>query len=340
MMNLEKSIQVNSSSREALWDNVKFTMIILMVIGHFADPFVAKSDVCKSIFLFVYAFHMPVFIFISGLFYNEKDCKRKFLYYAICGFAYKICYSIVNFIIYRSTVFSFFSDEGIPWFMFAIAAYQVLMILIKNINKRFLFVFSIFVACFIGYDKTIGDFLYISRIVVFFPFFLLGTAFNHIKIINFIKRFYKYLLPISIIVILIWFYLCFFRLKDFYFLRPLFTGRNPFSEYTVGLGPLVRLLCYLITFLTGFSIFVIVPECRIPILTYLGSRTLNVYFWHWPIYLLLDYITGINRLFDISILGKVAYLLIAVILSIVLMAVDFFDYPLVLIKKYCFEKSS
>ncbi len=46
-------------SRVALWDNAKFLMIVLMTIGHFADVFTGISDSCKSIYLCIYAFHMP-----------------------------------------------------------------------------------------------------------------------------------------------------------------------------------------------------------------------------------------------------------------------------------------
>ncbi len=329
-----------TSPRTALWDNIKFFMIILMVIGHFVDPFTSASSVSKSIFLFIYSFHMPVFIFISGLFYNEENCRKKIVFYACCGFACKICISIVNLIINNSIDFSFLSDAGIPWFMFAIATYQLLMYLFKGINKKFLIAFSLLLACFIGYDKTIGDFLYISRIFVFLPYFLFGTAINQQSVILFIKKHYKFLLPISITIFSLWIYLCFFRLDNVYFLRPLFTGRNPFSDIIVVYGPLYRLLCYLITILTGFSILVITPNCRVPVLSNLGSRTLNVYFWHWPIYLFLVDFIGVNRLFAISALGKVAYLFIAIILSVVLMSVKIFDYPLNIIKKCCFNKST
>ena len=67
--------------RVAHWDNIKFTMITLMVIGHFTDSVIQYSDVCKSIFLFIYAYHMPVLLFISGLFYKRTKYVEKTLYY-------------------------------------------------------------------------------------------------------------------------------------------------------------------------------------------------------------------------------------------------------------------
>ena len=154
-------------ARIALWDNVKFIVITFMVIGHFADVFSKTSNTCKSIYLFIYAFHMPLFIFISGLFYSENDSKQKIVYYASCGFALKIALSCVSFITGRPTHFSLLSDPGLPWIMFSLAAFQATMHLFKEINKKYLLIFSVILACFVGYDQSIGDWLYLSRIIVF-----------------------------------------------------------------------------------------------------------------------------------------------------------------------------
>ncbi len=326
-------------SRVALWDNAKFLMIVLMTIGHFADVFTGISDSCKSIYLCIYAFHMPLLIFISGLFYSNKDSVRKMVYYISCGFALKFALFIAYYIMYKSKSFSLLSDGSIPWFMFSLAAFQFFMLLFKRINKIYLLFFSIFLACFVGYDKTIGDYLYLSRTIIFFPFFLLGTMINQEDIVAFIKRVYKCLLPISIIVLVLWIYVCFFQLEHIYYFRHLFTGRNPFSDQVVEYGFFARLLCYCISFLTGWSLLVIIPKYSISCITAFGRRTLNVYFWHWPLYLIMDKYLKISTLFALSVWGKVLFLLIAILLSMFLMYVRVFDYPLVLVKMNCFEKN-
>ena len=326
------------NTRVALWDNVKFVIITFVVIGHFADVFTNSSNICKSIFLFIYAFHMPLFIFISGLFYRESNSKQKIVYYASCGFALKITSTCLTIIINKSTNFSLLSESGIPWFMFSLAAFQAIMYLFNKINKKFVLVFSVVIACFVGYDKSIGDLLCLSRIIIFFPFFLLGTMAAQQTVIDFIKKHFKILLPISVFVLTLWLYLCFFQLDHFYILRHLFTGRNPFANTVIKYGPLARLLCYFITFATGASLLVIIPKQRIPIVTTLGSRTLNVYFWHWPFYRLLAAYLQINKLFAISFWGKAAYFFIAVLLSITLMSVIYFEFPLKIIKNACFDQ--
>lgn len=59
-------------TRIALWDNLKFVLILLVVIGHFSKFFQNDSSIYRSVFLFIYAFHMPLFLFISGLFHKDE----------------------------------------------------------------------------------------------------------------------------------------------------------------------------------------------------------------------------------------------------------------------------
>ena len=49
-------------NRIALWDNLKFFLVTCVVIGHFADRFTDASNIYDSIFLFIYSFHIPLFI--------------------------------------------------------------------------------------------------------------------------------------------------------------------------------------------------------------------------------------------------------------------------------------
>ena len=43
------------SNRIALWDNLKFILITLVVGGHFSDQLTDYSSIYSSIFLFIYA---------------------------------------------------------------------------------------------------------------------------------------------------------------------------------------------------------------------------------------------------------------------------------------------
>ena len=68
-------------NRIALWDNLKFFLVTCVVIGHFADQFTDLSKIYDSIFLFIYSFHIPLFIFIAGLMFKNKNITAKTIFF-------------------------------------------------------------------------------------------------------------------------------------------------------------------------------------------------------------------------------------------------------------------
>ena len=50
------------------WDNVKGMLIILVVVGHYMYYFQDDTWNMSRIYYGIHLFHMPLFVFISGLF--------------------------------------------------------------------------------------------------------------------------------------------------------------------------------------------------------------------------------------------------------------------------------
>ena len=79
------------AKRSQKWDILKLILIFLVVLGHGVDYFTRSSEFMKGLFLFIYSFHIPVFIFVSGVFskntVNQKRFDRIFgyliLYFAV-----------------------------------------------------------------------------------------------------------------------------------------------------------------------------------------------------------------------------------------------------------------
>ena len=55
-------------NRIAKWDNLKGLLIISVVIGHFVEPLVEYSWAYKVIWTAIYFVHMPLMIFLAGMF--------------------------------------------------------------------------------------------------------------------------------------------------------------------------------------------------------------------------------------------------------------------------------
>lgn len=321
------------NDRIFLYENVRFILIVLVVVGHAIDLNTAQSKVYKSLFLWIYSFHMPLFLFLSGLFHKNKNITAKVLGYICIGFLWKIVYFIEKMLIYGEASFSLLSDGGIPWYMFVLAIYIVVSYSLRNMNKRFLLLFSVMIACFVGYDTGIGDFLYLSRAVVFYPFFLLGEMINAETLAKAAEN--KRIKGMAFAVLAIWGVACLAGLDQLYFLRPLFTGRNPFSvnEIFNRWGCVFRMVCYIISVITGFSVIGIVPNRSVPAITLFGRRTLQVYFWHYFVITILDKLE-VNDLLMATTGGRLIWILSAVFLAVVL-SLKPFAFPTKNILKAC-----
>lgn len=322
---MEKIRRKRRNGRVYLFDNLKFFLILTVVIGHFADVATSVSPTYRSLFLFIYTFHMPLFIFLSGLFHKNKDILQKVVTFFLLGYLSKIIIWLTKLIFFGINEFEFFSDSGLPWYMFVLAMYIPTSYLLRKVDKTILLAVSVTVACIAGYFDFIGDFLYLSRFLVFFPFYLLGQMTPKIVLINLTKI--KPVKIISAVVLIIWLVLCFTNLDSLYILRPLFTGRNPYSsdEAFKVTGFFFRLLCYIITSLVSLALLCLTPRRKIDYISDFGKNTIQVYFWHTSILLILMKI-GLDDFLTGNSFGRFVWIILAVALT-VLLSTDYFAFP-------------
>ena len=170
--------------------------------------------------------------------------------------------------------------------MFAMAVFTLVTHSFRNVEPRFLLLFSVLTACVAGYEPGIGDKFVLSRILVFYPFYLAGRVIPRDCLAA--LRCVKTLRVLSVAVLLVWALLCFAMLDKVYALRPLFTGRNPFGERFLPYGAAWRLMCYAITSVLVLACVLLVPA-RESFVTVFGGRTLQVYFWHRMVLYVLTY---------------------------------------------------
>lgn len=331
-------VSVTTKRRDSFWDNVKGIMIFLVVFGHLIDYVTYKSDICRSAFLCIYAFHMPVMMFISGRFYSEKNTRRKIIFYVMSGYALKMTLTLATLPSDNFWGFSLLREGSVPWYFFALAQYQLLMYLLRGIDKKYLAISGLILACFVGYDNETSIYLNLSRMVIFFPIYLLGNITARKDIAASIKKHIRILVPLAVVILVTWVYFCIQHLEDIYDLRYFFTGRNSFFEpYEIN-GPLIRLLCYGITFLTSFSVLVLIPKGEIKFLTAMGRKTINVFFWHRAFIILMIQYLELEIVYDNGYMGKICFILISILLTVVLSMVKIFDQPLKIMREMCFKE--
>ena len=321
----------NLKPRIFKFDNVRLLAIVLVVIGSFAEEFTSRSDMFRSWFVFVYSFHAPLFIFLSGLFTKEyKDGHRPDSYRLSFYFGLGMVLKIIIYLLRRfngeEIGIDFFGGATMEWYLFVIVMYSITMFLLKKVNKFIILGAAIVLGTVAGF-LPLGDEFYLMRYFVFMPFFVAGYYLTPAKVRRFTHQVKVKLAGIAFVFI--YFVLCFRQREVIYPLRMLFTGRNPYAIVPLdGCTFYHRLLCYGISAVLIVSILAIVPNRKFPLVTHWGRNTLGVYFWHYPIVLLLWHFGVMDKLIPLGDpLWKFVVLTAAVLVALIL-AIPIFSWPL------------
>ena len=62
------SVSTAQKQRVPYWDNARWIAIVLVVVGHAILKLIGESDPAYELYLFIYAFHVPLFVAVSGYF--------------------------------------------------------------------------------------------------------------------------------------------------------------------------------------------------------------------------------------------------------------------------------
>ena len=125
------------NGRIYLFDNVRFLLICLVVVGHCCVLYMEQYAVLSELQLFIYSFHMPVFMFVAGAFHKNERVVPKAVAYINIGFLLKMVFFLGNVLIGEEETFRVFHEDNVPWFMFVLAGFTVTSYVLRDIDRRF-----------------------------------------------------------------------------------------------------------------------------------------------------------------------------------------------------------
>lgn len=329
---------MSNNTRIAKWDNIKFILILCVVMGHVLNSYYCGDEgEAKAITLFIYSFHMPAFVFISGLFSKGSiNGKRydKIISYLFLFVVTKVCFFLSKIVIGKNSRLQFNNMDDLSWFAFAIFVFFFITIILKRFNTKWIMAISILFALIAGLDKEINTLYSLGRITTFYPFFLAGYLLNPQKLLEFTNKIW-----VKIIALLVFVGDAFFCIKmreQYGFLMKIFREKCSYNAWhlTRQEGIMYRSIWYIAAFLLIFSLIAIVPSVH-SVFTTWGSRTLAVYCLHYiPMRIFFEGLGGGDLLMRVSPNGRVYLSLIVALLIVILLSlkpvkkiVDFFVYP-------------
>lgn len=324
--NLEIKEENEQSQRNYWLDNTKFLLILLVVIGHFIEGF-TKSKQLNYIYIFIYLFHMPLFMFITGFFSKSivTKNKNKVLNYLVL---YLIIQIIQNIIIKGQ--FTVVKPRYGLWYLQAIITYQLLLPIIHKTKRPIVVCIVTFaIGLIIGFDNNANTIANLSRTFVMLPFFTMGY-FTSEDMLDKLKHKKVKIIAIIFFILVSLFVFAFVE-GTIKFPKELLWARKSYKGIGMeNTGILYRMAWYVLTIITSASVLTLVPKCKIKVLSKFGSRTLQVYCLHLIIYVIFKQ-TELYK--EINTMTEYCYLILAAIIITLILSLRVFSYPFDFIMK-------
>ncbi|CUR57465.1 putative Acyltransferase 3 [metagenome] len=266
-----------TSGRDPWLDNVKLTLVTLVVVGH-SWTLLASTDAQRQAYDFLYFWHIPAFVLITGYLSRSFSWNRR-------GFRSLVTTCVVPYVIFEAALYVLRSTLGenldgpiwwVPhwamWYLCVLLLWRLATPLLKR-HPGWIPV-SVVASLLVGLIP--GDELALQRAVGLLPFFVVGLHLDR-RALDALSA--AWLKPVALAAFA-WIWVVAGSMDDW--------GRSLFLLYddsyaglgwSAGTGMQVRLTVMAIGLLGAVAALILIPRGR-SALTSLGSASLVVYLFH------------------------------------------------------------
>lgn len=264
--------------RVDLLDNLKGLLIFLVVFGHSLELFKDEYFITQVLYVFIYLFHMPAFVFVSGYLSKNVDKARQtaFTTFFLPFLLFNILWNgIAAIVTWDLDKFSFITPGWALWYLMSMFLWKISL---KDLVRiKYIVPISFIVGLGAGIFGEFNGILSLSRTLVFFPFFLIGYFTSEDRFFKLKKPSRFFSCGIILLALSFAIFICYFKVFPVEFLY----GSDSFQTYTVPiwLGLISRALLYII----GFSFVFVLANTMTAQNTFfskIGRNTLPIYILH------------------------------------------------------------
>lgn len=272
-----------SMTRNHYFDNLKFILIVLVVLGHFLGRYRTESGWLNGLYLFVYLFHMPVFALVSGFFSKTYAPRLKDLSFVLLPF---ILFQVAYIAYYQALGLKGPEWDGgwnlaMPfvqnWYLLSLLCWRYLSFAVRSM--KFLVPVSFVAAILAGYVPGVGWTLSLSRTLCFFPFFVLGMRANPLAF-ELLKRVKGMALPLlgGLLMMGVLLGIRMPNQANLIIWNALYASGYDLPDAMIS-GPVYRAGVYALSLLSGAAFMAWIPAKKVWF-SRLGERTMTIYLLH------------------------------------------------------------
>ncbi|GAA2424338.1 hypothetical protein GCM10010191_40810 [Actinomadura vinacea] len=162
--------------RDPFFDNAKFLAILLVVIGH-SLAYRLDVPMAKALYMFIYMFHMPMFIVVTGYFsrnwtFAGGKARKLITNVGVPYLVFELAYSLYDWQVGRNELeISLLDPYFLTWFLCALFFWRLSTPVWQQIRwpLAVALVFSL-----LSYMSDLGNTFNIHRVIGLLPFYVLG----------------------------------------------------------------------------------------------------------------------------------------------------------------------
>ena len=264
--------------------NIKAILIILVVIGHLIRGGIYSQESMRTAYIFIYSFHMPAFIFLTG--YLSKSSikswskvREKILFYLPLYLVFQVVYDIAQRLVSEEPTWEFtmLTPRYALWYLVCLIVwYMVIGSVTYVLSLKWLLGISLLIALVVGMNPQIGSEYSLSRIFVFFPFFVMGLLLQK-EFLTYLKRWWIKALAVGIIIV----NLLYAYGEKISTVTDVYYGNAGYAQMGISNleGMIIRGQWYIHSMILIIAVLAVIPRKRI-FLSFVGERTLQIYLIH------------------------------------------------------------
>ncbi|UTX54863.1 acyltransferase family protein [Leucobacter aridicollis] len=164
-----------AKTRVALWDNARFALIVLVVIGHLISTVRTDTELGFALYAYIYLFHMPAMIVLSGLFSKPEVTPKAIVstvQLVVVWLAWEGIWAVLRGLVEGKQLSQSFlvSPAWTLWFLVTLATMRILLPYIARFKHPLLLATAL--ALVAPLLPAIGVNFSAARTLAFLPFFV------------------------------------------------------------------------------------------------------------------------------------------------------------------------
>ena len=199
---MKQLITEEGTKRDLYWDSLKFILIFLVVVTHCVQIYKPEGGINQALFNYCMTTHMPVFIFISGMFSHVRDRKKyklgilrifeTFIVFQTIRVGMKIIPGLMHdTITLKSIIAAILSPQSVFWYIFSLCLWRLIVFYTPerflHQNPKWVILACIFISLFGGF-VPIGEILSLQRTMTYLPFFFIGYYAKNIDVKKYVVK--------------------------------------------------------------------------------------------------------------------------------------------------------